>query len=102
MRVQDRAGGAHGDLEALARAAPRVAVEQDRDLVARRVLELLHHQPSAPRGRAPVHLAERLALDVLAHAVQLEPGRPPQQQAPPVLRVRAALGEQPVESTSRG
>ena len=38
-------------------AGPRVAVEQDRDLVARRVLELLHHQLPAARGRRPVHLA---------------------------------------------
>ena len=44
-----------------------------------------------------MHLAQRLALDVLAHAVQLVAGRPPQQQAPPVLRVRAALREEPVE-----
>ncbi len=97
MRLQNRAGGAHGDLEALPRARVRVAVEQDRDLVAGRVLELLHHQPAAARGRAPVHLAQRLALRVLAHAVQLVAGRPAEQQPPPVLRMRAALGEEPVE-----
>ena len=74
-----------------------VRVEDDRDLVARRVLELLHHQLAPPRGRRPVHLPERLAPLVLAHRVQVEARRAPEQQPPAVLGVRAALGEQPVE-----
>src|SRR5579864_2524640 len=97
MRLQDRACGAHSDLEALTRTGAGIAVEQDRDLVARRILELLHHQAAPARGRAPVHHAERLALRVLADAVQLVPGRAPQQQPPPVLRVRAALREEALQ-----
>ena len=66
-------------------------------LLARRVLELLHHQPAAARGRAPVHLAQRLALDVLAHAVQVEARRPLQEQAPAAAGARARIGEEPLE-----
>src|SRR5205814_1262979 len=44
-----------------------------------------------------VHLAQRLAVLVLAHAVQLEAARPTQEQLPAVDRVRARLGEQAVE-----
>ncbi len=72
-------------------------VEDDGDLVARRVFELLHHQLTAPRGRPPVHLPQRLALLVLAHRVEVEPRRTPQQQPAAVLRVRPALGEEPIE-----
>ena len=37
-------------------------------LLARVILELAHGQPPAPRGRAPVHAAQRLADLVVAHA----------------------------------
>ncbi len=101
VREQDRPGGAHRHVEGRLRRLPGdrggVTVEEHGDLVARRVLQLLHHQLPAVGGRAPVHLAQRLALLVLAHAVQLEPGRPAEQQPPSLLRVRAALGEQPLE-----
>ena len=97
VRAEDRAGRAHLDVEALARDGARVGVEDDGDLVARRVLELLHHQLTPPRGRRPMHLAERLAPLVLPHRVQVEAGGPPQHEPPAVLGVRAALGEQPVE-----
>ena len=78
VRAQDRAGRAHLDVERLADDRTAVRVEQHRNLVVRHVLELLHHQLAALRGRPPVHLAQRLALLVLADAVQVEPGRPPQ------------------------
>ena len=95
MCLQDRSRGAHGDLEVLALDA--VAVEQHRDLVARRVLELLHHKAPALRGRAPVHLPQRLAVHVLADAVQLVARRTPQEEPSAVLCVGAALREQPLE-----
>ena len=69
LREQERAGGADLDVEALAHDRARLAVEQDCDLVARRVLELLHHQLTALGRRAPVHLPQGLSLLVLAHAV---------------------------------
>ena len=97
VREQERARRAHLHVEALADDRLRVGVEHDRDLVARRVLELLDHQLRAPRGRAPVHLAQRVAVLVVAHAVQVEARRPPQQQPPPVVRAGAALREEPVE-----
>ncbi len=97
MCLQDRARCAHGHLEALPRSAPLVAVEEDRDLVARRVLELLHHELAAPRRRAPVHLAQRLAPLVLAHAVQLEACRPAEEEPAAVLCVRTSLGEEPFQ-----
>ena len=61
----------------------RRSVEHDRHLLARRVLELLDHQLAAPRRRGPVHAAQRVAVLVLAHAVDVEAGRALQQQAPP-------------------
>ncbi len=97
VRAQDRAGGAHLDVEAVLDHGARVRVENDRDLVARRVLELLHHQLAAARRRLPVHLPERLPLLVLAHRVEVEARRATQQQPPAVLGVGAALGEEPVE-----
>ena len=97
VRAEDRAGRAHLHVEALADGPARVGVEEDGDLVARRVLEVLHHQLPAAGGRAPVHLPQRLAVHVLAHAVQLEAARPAQEQLPAVDRVRAGLGEQAVE-----
>src|SRR6266576_2973095 len=97
VRLQDRAGGAHGDLEALAGGAELVTVEQHCNLVARRVLELFHHEAAAPRRRTPVHVSQRLPLDVLPDAVQLVPGRAAQEQPPAVLCVRPAFGEEPGE-----
>ena len=97
MRTKDRTGRAHLLVEAVPRNRGRLRVEDDGDLVARGVLELLHHQLAAACGRPPVHFSQRLALLVLAHRVQVEARRPPQQQPPSVLRVRAALGEEPVE-----
>ena len=95
--AQNRARGAHLDVEAFAADGARVRVEQDGDLVARGILELLDHQLAAPRGRAPVHLPQRLSLLVLADGVEVEAGWAAQQQPPPVLRVGAALREEPVE-----
>ena len=101
MRAQDRAGGANGDVERrvgrLARHGRRVAVEEHGDLVARCVLELLHHQVPAARRRRPVHAAQRFALLVVANAVQLEPGWAPEQQTAPVVQSRSPLREEPVE-----
>ena len=82
------------DLELEARVRRRrrdpraLRVEQDGRLVARRVLELLDHQLPALRGRGPVHPPQRLALCVLAHAVEVEAARPPHEQ-PPSLELRA-------------
>ena len=44
-----------------------------------------------------MHPAQRLALLVLADAVEVEAGRAPEQEPAAVLGVRAALGEEPVE-----
>ena len=54
---------------------------------------------SCPRRAVerPVHLAQRLALLVLANRVEVEAARPAQQQPPPVLRVAARLGEERLE-----
>ena len=97
VRPQDRSRCAHGDLEALTGLAALVAVQQHRHLVARRILELFHHQAAASRGRAPVHVAKRLTLDVFPDAVQLVPGRTAQEQTAALLRLRAAFGEKPGE-----
>ena len=75
-----------GDPDGLVQARPACGpgdglgldVEEDRDAVARSVLELAHHQLAAPRGRRPVHGPQRLALHVVAHAVRIEPARAPQ------------------------
>ena len=72
-------------------------VEHHRGLVARRVLQLLHHQLLAARGRAPVHAPQRLAVLVVAHGVQVEAGAARQQVAPDMPFGPAALREQPVE-----
>ena len=77
--------------------ARRVSVEQHRDLVARRVLELLHHQRAAARGRRPVDAPQRLSLLVVADAVEVEADGPPQQEPPAVLGAGAAVEEEPLE-----
>ena len=97
MRLEDRAGRPDRDLEALAGDGALVSVEKHGHLVARCILELLDHQLAAPGGRAPVHLAERVAPHVVANAVQLEARRPLQEHAPALLRVRAALGKELLE-----
>ena len=80
VRAQDRARRAHLHVEGLGDHGLLVRVEEHRDLVVGRVLELLDHQRSAPCGRPPVHLAQRLALLVLADAVQVEARGAAQQQ----------------------
>ena len=77
--------------------APAPGVEHDGDVLARRVLELFHHEPAAARRRAPVHLAQGVALDVVAHAVQVESGRPLEEESPAAAGARARLGEEPFE-----
>ena len=70
----------------------RLGVEDHRDLVARGVVEILDHQLAPAGGGRPVHLAQRLALLVLAHAVQVEAGRTPHREAPALVRLDP-LGE---------
>ena len=101
VRLEDRAGGADGELEA---RIGRVTHDQRRSasrstarLVPRRVLQLLDHQVAAPGRRRPVHAPQRLALLVVADAVEVEAARPPQQQPPPLRRPRTGLGEEPVD-----
>ena len=77
--------------------ARRIAVEQHDYTVVRRVLELLHHELAATRARRPVHPAQRLALLVLAHRVEVEAGSPPQEQAAPVSAATPGVAEEPVE-----
>jgi hypothetical protein len=101
MRLEDGARSAHGELEArvgrLAHDHAAVGVQEDGGLVAGRVLELLHHQLPALGGGRPVDAAQRLALLVLPDAVQVEPGRPAHEQAPPFGRARPGLREEAVE-----
>ena len=102
VREQDRARSPDLNVERVPDDRPPVGVQEHRDLVVRRVLELLHHQLSALRSRPPVHLAKRLALLVLAHAVQIEAGGPAQQQ-PAAAWLRPAFCEKRrSSSTSRG
>ena len=102
MRMEQRAGCPYGGVEARpgrrADVARRIAVEQHDHFVARRVLELLDHQLPAAGGRAPVHLAQRLALLVVAHRVEVEAAWPTKQQPAAVLRAAAGLREEPFES----
>ncbi len=101
MRVEDRARGAQPHLERRvgrdADESRRVRVEEHRRLVAGRVLELLHHQLAAPGGRGPVDASQRLALLVLADAVQLEPGGPAHDQLPPAGGAAARVREDRLE-----
>src|SRR5207247_734101 len=94
--LQDRAGGPHGDVEERTGAASP-GVEDDGDVLTRRVLQLLDHQVPAPCRRAPVHLAQRVALDVVPHAVQVEAARALQEEAAAVARVYPGLREQTLE-----
>jgi hypothetical protein len=104
--AQDRPRGAHGELEArvgsLADDRSRVGVEEHRGLVARRVLQLFHHQPAALRGGRPVDAPERLALLVLAHAVEVEARRAAQQEPAALRRARPCIGEEPVHVDQTG
>src|SRR5207253_2276312 len=88
--VERRARGRAGD--------PRgIAVEEHRDLLARRILELLHHQRTTACGGGPVDAPQRLPLLVVADAVDLEADGPPQQEPAPVLGAGAAVEENPLE-----
>jgi len=98
MCAHETGGDAHRIVEA---RAPHgacdgqgVDVEDDRDAVARRILELPHHQLAPARGRRPVHRAQRLPLDVLPDAVRLEPARPAHVCPASAFAPGAALGEQ--------
>src|SRR6266511_4986624 len=96
VRLQDRSRRPYGEVEdGLGASLP--GVEHHGDVVARRVFELLHHQVPAPRRRPPVHLAQRVALDVVAHAVQIEATGTLQQHATAVACLRTRLGEEAVE-----
>ena len=97
VRIENRTRRPDLDFEALTDDGPPIRVENNGDLVSRRILELLHHQLSPPRRRRPVHPAQRLALLVLAHAVKLEAAVPAEQQAPPVLRALAGFGKERAE-----
>src|SRR4029078_2317755 len=58
---------------------------------------LLDHELAALCGCPPVHLAQRLALLVLADRVQVEAGRSPQEHAPTGLGRTARLREDAIE-----
>ena len=77
VRLEDRSGGAHGDVEARVGRRPdragRIAVEQRHDTVVGGVLELLDHEVPAPSARRPVHAPQRLALLVRADRVESNP-----------------------------
>src|SRR2546426_12637896 len=77
VRVEDRPGCAHLYFEALPHHGFGVGVQQDGDLVAWRVLELLDHQLATPCRRRPVHATQGLPLLVVAHAMELEAAVPP-------------------------
>src|SRR5713101_6654668 len=85
VRVEDRTGRPYLYVEALPHYRLRVGIQQDGELVARRVLELLDHQLAASRGRRPVHAAQGLALFVLPHAVKLEPAVPAEEEPLPIV-----------------
>ena len=76
---------------------PGIDVEDYGDALARRVLELPHHQLAAPGRRRPVHRPEGLALDVLAHAVGLEAACTPNERPAATVAPRARLGEERLE-----
>ena len=104
---EDRPRCPHRGVEARLRRRPRIArgiaVEDDHERLARRVLELLHHEPAAAGGRRPVHAPQRLALLVLPHRVEVEAGRPPQEQPPAVSAGSLPASSNSVSSsTSRG
>ncbi len=99
--AHDRAGGADAELEGrvgrLADHRPRVRVEEDGALVARRVLELLDHQLAPARGRGPVDAPEAVARRVLAHRVELVARRAPQDEVPPAGVLAALVREELVQ-----
>ena len=103
-RIEPAAETASSKLES--GAAPvdeaRVGIEQDEHLVARRILEVLDHQLTALRGRRPVDAPQRLALLVLAHAVQVEAlGRRSSRRRPSCRREPVSENSRS-SSTSRG
>ena len=74
-----------------------IAVEDDDDTVVGRVLELLHHELAAARARRPVHTAQRLALLVLAHRVEVEAGGATQEYPASVPGGPTGIREEAVE-----
>ena len=97
MRQRQRARGPHGSVEAgaarKARHSVLVLIEDHGQVVAWRVVELLHHQPAAPCRARPVDGAQRLAGGVLADGVDLEPRRPPEARAS-CSRLPGAVGRE--------
>src|SRR5215210_5748447 len=83
-------------------AVPRLRVEDDDDLVARGVFQLLDHQLLAAGGRRPVHPAQRFAALVLADAVKLETGGPPEEDPPTAVRTEPALREERGQASEPG
>jgi len=68
-------------VEALAHCS--AAYAEETAISSERVLELLHHQLAPPRRPTASGLPQRLALLVLAHAVEVESGRALQEQPAP-------------------
>ncbi len=68
-------GGGQRELEAGVRGTADLgrgaSVQDDGELIAGRVVQLLDHETTAVGRRGPVHPAQRLARLVLAHAMQL-------------------------------
>ncbi len=75
----------------------RIAVQDDDDGVAGRVLELLHHQLPTTGSRRPVDATKGLALLVLPDGVEVEPGLAAQEQSAPVSAVAARVAEERVQ-----
>src|ERR671923_841353 len=102
MRPEQRSGGANLSVEARLARRPRsvslLRVEDDDDLVARRILQLLDHELLPAGGRRPVDAAERLAALVLPDAVELEARGPPQEDATRTPRAQPAFGEQRLQA----
>ena len=101
MGADEPRRGTDGVVEARGAARPRdrrgVDVEDDRDALARCILEFPHHQLAAPGGRRPVDGTEGLSLDVFADAVGLEPARTTNERPPAAVAPRARVGEERVE-----
>src|SRR5580765_7888112 len=96
--IEERTGRPYLYLEALSHHRLRISVEENRDLVTRRVLELLDHQLAAARGRRPVHTPQGFALRIFAHAVELDAAVPAQEQSLSVMRAGAGLAEERPEA----
>src|SRR5262249_12866963 len=101
LNLENRAGDSNRGVERRVRRRAddgfRISVEPPGPLAARGVLELLHHERAAPRGRGPVDTSQRLALLVVADAVELEADGTPKEEPPAVLGACAAVEEDSVE-----